>query len=61
MHIVASDAHSTARRPPELAEAWKWARKSWGTEAGLFDANPAAFAGAQALPRQTMTALSIFA
>lgn len=51
VHIVASDAHSTARRPPQLAEAREWVRKSWGTEAeaGLFDANPAALVADEVL------------
>jgi Capsular polysaccharide synthesis, CpsB/CapC len=52
VHIVASDAHSTDRRPQQLAEAREWVRKSWGTEAkaGLFDANPVALVGDQVLP-----------
>ena len=42
VHIVASDAHSTRRRPPQLAEAREIVKKNWGTdaEARLFDINP---------------------
>ena len=44
VHVIASDAHSVARRPPQLSAARERIRKIWGSEieAALFDANPAA-------------------
>jgi protein-tyrosine phosphatase len=44
VHCIASDAHSIERRPPQLAPAREWVRKTWGAEAEsvLFDRNPAA-------------------
>jgi protein-tyrosine phosphatase len=44
VHVVASDAHSLNRRPPRLAAARRWVRKSWGraAEANLFEGNPRA-------------------
>lgn len=52
VHLVASDAHSTDRRPPRMAAAREWVRKAWGQEAemGLFDANPAAVLRGEPLP-----------
>ncbi|HXA20499.1 MAG TPA: CpsB/CapC family capsule biosynthesis tyrosine phosphatase [Thermoanaerobaculia bacterium] len=44
VHIVASDAHSIAERPPRLAAARRWAEQRWGTAATLeiFATNPKA-------------------
>ena len=44
VHVVASDAHSLARRPPRMAAARGWVRRSWGkaAETGLFEDNPRA-------------------
>jgi protein-tyrosine phosphatase len=52
IHVVASDAHSLARRPPRLAAARRWVRRSWGksAESGLFDENPQAMIDSQPLP-----------
>ena len=33
VHIVASDAHDLARRPPRLRAAFEWAQKEWGSAA----------------------------
>jgi protein-tyrosine phosphatase len=42
VHLVASDAHSTKRRPPQLAQAREIIKKNWGSDAEtrLFDINP---------------------
>jgi tyrosine-protein phosphatase YwqE len=42
VHLIASDAHSTNRRPPQLGEARKVVKKIWGTDAEtrLFETNP---------------------
>jgi protein-tyrosine phosphatase len=42
VHLVASDAHSIAERPPRLAAARRWAEQRWGTAATLeiFATNP---------------------
>jgi protein-tyrosine phosphatase len=52
LHLVASDAHSPDSRPPRLAAARDWARRSWGdeVEAALFDLNPKAVLASQPLP-----------
>lgn len=52
VHVVASDSHSVARRPPRNAAARERVRKVWGaeTEAGLFEANPAAIIRSEPLP-----------
>jgi protein-tyrosine phosphatase len=44
VHIVASDAHSTDRRPPQLAAAREQVRTMWGADAEreLFETNPCA-------------------
>lgn len=51
IHVVASDAHSVARRPPRMAAARERVRKLWGTEAeaALFDANALAITGGKPL------------
>ena len=52
LHLVASDAHSLGTRPPRLAAAREWVRRSWGDDAqeGLFDLNPRAVLMGQPLP-----------
>jgi len=52
VHVVASDAHSVARRPPRLAAARRWVRRSWGpaAEDGLFESNPRAIVASSPLP-----------
>jgi protein-tyrosine phosphatase len=52
LHLVASDAHSLDFRPPRLAAARDWVRRSWGdeVEAALFDLNPKAVLASQPLP-----------
>lgn len=52
VHVIASDAHSVARRPPRLTAAREAVRKRWGAEAeaGLFEANPAAITEGRPLP-----------
>ena len=52
VHLIASDAHSTGRRPPRLLAARQWVRRDWGSEAeaGLFEANPAALLRSLPLP-----------
>jgi protein-tyrosine phosphatase len=52
VHVVASDSHSIARRPPRMTVARQRVRKMWGAEAeaGLFDANPAAIVKSEPLP-----------
>jgi protein-tyrosine phosphatase len=52
VHIVASDAHSTTRRPPQLAEARERVRNTWGpeAEADLFELNPRAVIDDEPLP-----------
>jgi protein-tyrosine phosphatase len=44
VHLVASDAHSVAHRPPRLKAARTWVRRNWGgtAEKGLFLVNPEA-------------------
>jgi protein-tyrosine phosphatase len=51
VHLIASDAHSISRRPPQLAQAREWVRKSWGSlaESMLFDTNPTALIAGQAV------------
>lgn len=46
-HVVASDAHSVAKRPPGLSRAEAAVRVRWGAESArqLFVTNPAAYAG----------------
>jgi tyrosine-protein phosphatase YwqE len=50
--MVASDAHSVGRRPPQLSRARELIRKEWGAEAeqALFDANPEAVVAGRELP-----------
>lgn len=52
VHLVASDAHSVAHRPPRLKAARAWVRKSWGgtAEKGLFVVNPEAALAGKRLP-----------
>jgi protein-tyrosine phosphatase len=52
LHLVASDAHSVARRPPRLSAARERVKREWGedAEAGLFEANPAALLASEPLP-----------
>lgn len=52
VHLLASDAHSVARRPPRLSAARERVRRDWGsdTEVGLFEANPAALLRSEPLP-----------
>jgi protein-tyrosine phosphatase len=52
VHLVASDAHSLGRRPPRLAAAREWVRRSWGEDAarGIFAANPEAVLRSAPLP-----------
>jgi protein-tyrosine phosphatase len=52
VHLVASDAHSLAARPPRLAAARESVRKKWGGEAeeGIFEANPRALIEGRPLP-----------
>ena len=44
IHVIASDAHSIARRPPSMTQAREAVRQRWGSDAEsvLFDAAPAA-------------------
>ncbi len=52
VHVVASDAHSTAKRPPRMAPARELIRKKWGADAerGLFVDNPEAILASRPLP-----------
>lgn len=52
VHLVASDAHSVANRPPRLAAARRRVKERWGdgAEQGLFEANPAALLRSESLP-----------
>ena len=52
VHLIASDAHSTEHRPPRLAAARRYVRRSWGKQAelGLFEANPRALLRSEPLP-----------
>jgi protein-tyrosine phosphatase len=52
VHLVASDAHSLARRPPRLAPARERIRRKWGKEAeqGLFVDNPEAVLASRPVP-----------
>ncbi len=52
VHLVASDAHSLAQRPPRMSAAREWVRKAWGKELeeGLFEANPRALVRSEDLP-----------
>jgi protein-tyrosine phosphatase len=54
VHIIASDAHSIARRPPQLSAARERVKKSWGSEVetALFEANPTAIISDEDLPWQ---------
>lgn len=47
VHVVASDAHSLAKRPPSLAAARERIRADWGEdlETLLFETNPRTFSG----------------
>ncbi|MEO8189182.1 MAG: CpsB/CapC family capsule biosynthesis tyrosine phosphatase [Acidobacteriota bacterium] len=51
VHVVASDAHSMAARPPRLALARERIRRDHGAEAAarLFETNPAAIAASEPL------------
>lgn len=51
-HLVATDAHSTASRPPVLSEARELVRREWGEDAerGLFEANPEAVVAGERVP-----------
>ena len=52
VHLVASDAHSLSRRPPRLAAARRYVRRSWGRQAeiDLFEDNPEALLQSKSLP-----------
>ena len=52
IHFVASDAHSVARRPPQLSVARERVKQEWGNEAeeGLFEANPQAVLRGETIP-----------
>lgn len=52
VHLVASDAHSVAYRPPRLSAARERVRKVWGDEVemGIFEANPRAVLSSDPLP-----------
>lgn len=52
VHLVASDAHDTEKRPPRLAEAQAWMEKNHGAELAqaLFVDNPRAVVDSQPLP-----------
>lgn len=52
LHLVASDAHSLARRPPRLRAAREWVKRKWGSEVerGLFEENPRALLRSEPLP-----------
>jgi protein-tyrosine phosphatase len=54
VHVVASDAHSVARRPPRQSDARELVLRTWGAEAeeALFVANPEAIVASQPLPWQ---------
>jgi len=51
-HVVASDAHSLAARPPRMAAAREKVRAAFGAEVeeGLFEANPSAVVRNEPLP-----------
>ena len=52
VHVVASDAHSIAQRPPRMAPAREKIRKKWGAdvERGLFVDNPEAILASRLVP-----------
>lgn len=52
VHFIASDAHSTERRPPALSAARERVRKIWGADAEkrIFEKNPRALVEDQPLP-----------
>lgn len=52
VHLVSSDAHSTARRPPRLAAARRSVERGWGSDLAqtLFEENPAAVIESRPLP-----------
>jgi protein-tyrosine phosphatase len=52
VHLVASDAHDTEKRPPRLSEARAWMEKNHGAELAqaLFVDNPRAVVESQPLP-----------
>jgi protein-tyrosine phosphatase len=52
VHLVASDAHDTEKRPPRMSEARAWMEKKHGAELAqaLFVDNPRAVVESQALP-----------
>lgn len=52
VHLVASDAHSMAKRPPRMAPARALVRKRWGADAerGLFVDNPEAILASRPVP-----------
>jgi protein-tyrosine phosphatase len=52
VHLVASDAHDTEKRPPRLSDAREWMEKNHGAELAqaLFVDNPHAVVSSQALP-----------
>jgi protein-tyrosine phosphatase len=51
-HLVASDAHSLAARPPRLAAARRLFEERWGSEAtaGVFTSNPRAVLDGKPIP-----------
>ena len=52
VHLVASDAHSLAARPPRLSAARERIRRQWGEEVerGIFEDNPRAVIESRPLP-----------
>lgn len=52
VHAIASDAHSTDKRPPRMAAAREKVRKRWGADAerGLFVDNPEAILASRPVP-----------
>jgi protein-tyrosine phosphatase len=52
VHLVASDAHSLARRPPVLGAARRRIRRDWGdeVETGIFESNALAVIRSRPLP-----------
>ncbi|MCS7024031.1 MAG: hypothetical protein NZV14_04480 [Bryobacteraceae bacterium] len=59
VHFVASDAHDTQHRPPDLGEAFTWVAKHYGqpTAQRLFVDNPKAALEGRPLPPVTQSSL----
>lgn len=60
VHVVASDAHSTDRRPPQLAAARERVKETWGEEQAtiLFEINPGAIVNNRPLGVRRLAAAS---